>query len=108
MLFLRINEGDFTTEPNLSELVEVLSGSSEVFSGKVADLCETWYEWMVANLLFSNPSVKVYDVASFAEEAIAKFGGLETMTSLDSIILSAMELDIPQVIHRDAFVVARW
>jgi hypothetical protein len=81
----------------LNEIAEILSGSMEIFNTKVIDLCETWYEWMVANLLFTNPSVKIYDISSSAEEAIAKFGGLSSMTTLDSVILSAMELDIPQV-----------
>jgi hypothetical protein len=53
---------------------------------------------MVGKLLFTNPAIKIYDLSNFAEEAIAKFGGLSSMTTLDSVILAAMELDIPQAI----------
>jgi hypothetical protein len=52
---------------------------------------------MVGKLLYTNPSIKIYDLSHFAEEAIGKFGGLSSMTTLDSVILAAMELDIPQV-----------
>ena len=65
--------------------------------GNPQELCETWYEWMVGKLLFTNPTVKYYDLAHYAEEAISKFGGLSSMTALDSVILAALEMDIPQV-----------
>ena len=93
----RINEEDFATEPHLSQLADILSGSEEIFNGKVFEMCETWFEWMVAYLLFTNPSVKIYDVGNFAAEAMAKFGGMNSMTTLDSVIFSAMELDVGQV-----------
>ena len=67
------------------------------FQGKILETCETWYEWMVGKLLYTNPSVKIFDLSHFAEEAISRFGGLSSMTTLDSVILAAMELDIPQV-----------
>ncbi len=57
---------------------------------------------MVGKLLYTNPSIKIYDLSHFAEEAIGKFGGLSSMTALDSVILAAMELDIPQVIETEA------
>ena len=96
--FYRTNEGDFSTEPHLSEIAEILAGSAEIFQGKILMTCETWYEWMVGKLLFTNPAIKIYDLSNVAEEAIAKFGGLSSMTTLDSVILAAMELDIPQAI----------
>jgi hypothetical protein len=39
----------------------------------------------------------MYDLSGYAEEAISKFGGLESMTTLDAVILSTMELEVPQV-----------
>ena len=65
--------------------------------GSPQELCETWYEWMVGKLLFTNPTVKYYDLSHYAQEAISKFGGLSSMTSLDSVILATIEMDIPQV-----------
>ena len=38
--------------------------------------CETWYEWLVGKLLYTNPSIRSYDLPYHAEEAITNFGGL--------------------------------
>lgn len=65
--------------------------------GSVQELCETWYEWMIGKLLYTKPFVKYYSLAVYAEEAISEFGGLETMTTLDSVLSVAFEIDIPQV-----------
>ena len=86
-------------------VADILAGSDTVFfqgingdnSNSVLQKCETWYEWLVGKLLYSNPVVKVYELAYYAEEALSKFGGLTNMTALDSVLLAAMELDIPQV-----------
>ena len=63
--------------------------------------CETWYEYLIGKLLYTNPSVRIYDLPYLAEEAIGLFGGLSTMTTLDSVLLAAMELDIPQVLVKN-------
>ena len=67
--------------------------------GSPQTVCETWYEWMVGKLLYTNPTIKYFDLALYAEEAIGKFGGLSSMTSLDSVVLAAFEMDITQVIN---------
>ena len=61
--------------------------------------CEVWYEWMVANLLYTRPAVRAYDLAVQGQEAVDKFGGLSGMTTLDSVLLAVLENDIPQVIR---------
>ena len=95
----RIDEGDFAADPMLSSIAGVLSGSETAYTGDGSpqELCETWYEWMVGKLLFTNPTVKYYDLSHYAQEAISKFGGLSSMTALDSVILACIEMDIPQV-----------
>lgn len=97
----RIDEGDFAADSKLGSIAGILSGAESAFvgEGNPQELCETWYEWMVGKLLFTNPTVKYYDLSHYAEEAISKFGGLSSMTALDSVILAAIEMDIPQVMN---------
>ena len=80
----------------MNRIALLLSGSAEALT-ELLSTCETWYQWMVARLLFTNPDIKAYDLAIQAEQAINQFGGLGRMTSLDSVILAAMEGDIAQV-----------
>ena len=97
----RIDEGDFAADSKLSAIAGMLSGSESAYSGEGSPqvLCETWYEWMVGKLLYTNPTVKYYDLSHYAQEAISKFGGLSSMTALDSVILATIEMDIPQVMN---------
>ena len=39
-----------------------------------------------------------YELSFHAQQAIDKFGGLGSMTTLDSVLLAAVETDIPQVL----------
>ena len=99
-------------------VAKILSGSDSAFSGNDSScpqvVCETWYcnnkninsaglsydsrhvflryEWMVGKLLYTNPTVKYFELALYAEEAIAKFGGLSSMTALDSVVLAAFQV----------------
>ena len=42
---------------------------------EVMDKCETWYEWLVGKLLYTNPSIRTYELQHHAEQAMATFGG---------------------------------
>ena len=84
----RIDEGEFATCQQLAVFAKVLAGDDTTFKEEVQPKCETWYEWLIGKMLFTNPSVKIYDLPFHAEEAITNFGGLGSMTSLDSILLA--------------------
>ena len=51
--------------------------------------------------------MKYYDLSHYAQEAISKFGGLSSMTALDSVILATIEMDIPQVRIENSFTTMR-
>ena len=92
----RLQEGDFAAFPELTTVAELLAGQEAALSA-AAERCETWYEWLVARLLYTLPTVKTYDLGIHGQQAVDKFGGLSTMTTLDSVLLAALEADIPQV-----------
>ena len=54
------------------------------------------YEWLVASLLYTRPSVRA--LAVHGQQAVDRYGGLSGMTTLDSMLLAVLENDIPQVI----------
>lgn len=92
----RIEEGDFASNLRLQQLALLISGNDDAFS-EITSSCETWYQWMIGKLLFTNPDVKIYDLTFHAEKAIHKYGGIQGMTSLDSIIFAALEMDLTEV-----------
>ncbi|XP_023344077.1 nuclear pore complex protein Nup85 [Eurytemora carolleeae] len=94
----RVQAGDYAVYPELDHIAQILAGSEDALN-TVADRCETWYQWMVYRLLYMNPTVKGYDLSIYAQQAMDRFGGLQSMTSLDSVLLGIIELDIPEVIR---------
>ena len=93
----RVQAGEFAVYPQLNNIAEILAGSEEALDG-MANKCKTWYQWMVYKLLYTNPCVATYDLGVYAQQAIDRFGGLDTLTSLDSVLLGLTELDLPQVV----------
>jgi len=93
----RVQAGEFAVYPQLNNIAEILAGSEEAID-QVAGKCKTWYQWMVYRLLYTNPCTPVYDLGMCAQEAIDRFGGLNNMTSLDSVLLGLTELNIPEIV----------
>ena len=58
-----------------------------------------WYKWLVASLLYTRPAVIAYDLSGHGQQLIDKFDGLSSMTTLYSVLLVVLEVDIPQVIR---------
>jgi nuclear pore complex protein Nup85 len=94
----RVQAGDYALYPELEMIAQILTGSEEALN-TVANRCETWYQWMVYRLLYTNPTVKGYDLSLYAQQAMDRFGGIDGMTSLDSVLLGIIELDIPEVVR---------
>ena len=95
----RIDDGDFSSgDPNLALTAQILAGQEKAFID-IIPKTETWYQWMIGKLLYTNPVVKSYDLSYHAEQAISHFGGLKQMNTLDTILLATMEWDIPGVMH---------
>ena len=94
-----LQEGDFAAFPELTTVAQLLAGQEEALH-LAAERCETWYEWLVARLLYSLLTVKTYELGVHGAQAVNRFGGLGSMTTtLDSVLLSALEADIPQVVR---------
>ena len=65
---------------------------------ELSDLFETWYQLMVSILLYTNPAVKYFELASAANESLMLFNGSRVQPSqLDNIILAAVDCDAHQV-----------
>ena len=58
----RIDEGDFAGDANLNGLAAVLAGSEDAFNMDLVEKCESWYQWMIGKLLFTQPDVKKFDL----------------------------------------------
>jgi len=95
----RIQEGEFAAFPELSYIAGLLAGQEDSLDRASREDCEVWYEWMVANLLYTRPAVRAYDLSVYGQQSVDKFGGLSGMTTLDSVLLAVLENDIPQVIR---------
>jgi hypothetical protein len=78
-------------------LFQVMVGDEEAFL-EVKDQCGTWYQFMASWLLYTEPTVKSFDLSYHAHQCIAKFGGISRLKHSDLILLALMESDLHQVI----------
>jgi nuclear pore complex protein Nup85 len=89
----RREAGAFLSLPQLQLLSRVLSGEEDVFSEpEIVGSCESWYELMVARVLFTTPLVMSsdYDLVYSAEAAMKTFG-VVSPEPLDSLLLAALK-----------------
>nr|CAD7569501.1 unnamed protein product [Timema californicum] len=74
----------------------LLCGDKEAFS-EVKGHCETWYQYMAAWLLYTEPTVKSFDLTFHAHQCIALFRGPDKLNTTDVIILALLEADLQKV-----------
>ena len=77
-------------------LFQLMVGNAEAFM-EVKDQCGTWYQFMASWLLYTEPTVKSFDLSYHAHQCIAKFGGISRLKHSDLILLALMESDLYQV-----------
>ncbi|KAK7073302.1 Nucleoporin nup85 [Halocaridina rubra] len=95
----RLQEGHFTAYHHLTILCQILCGDQSTITS-LRDLMDTWYHFMVSTLLFTNPTIKFFRLHAAAQDAISAMRGEDMTTSLDHVLLAAMEADALQVIKK--------
>lgn len=93
----RIQAGDFYDMKELETLVQIFCGKEEVFL-RLDALFETWYQRMVSELIFTQPTISAGALADEAERAMTIFRRHEQATSLDSTLLAILRRDTRKVI----------
>lgn len=86
----------FISERNLDLIMRLVVGEESAWN-EVQNQCETWYELLAAWLLFTEPTVKSFELGQYAKRCISRMGVRDRMKHLDRVLLATMELDILQV-----------
>ena len=72
-----LQEGDFAAFPELTTVAQLLAGQEEALH-LAAERCETLYEWLVARLLYTLPTVKTDELGVHDAQAVES-AGLEAL-----------------------------
>lgn len=102
-----LDDCTFVTDSNLLMLCRILAGDDAVFA-ELRHILGTWYCTLISVLLYTNPSVQATDLQYHAHACIDVFGGMSHITPWDSILLSALEMDIHQVIRQCSSEFRNW
>ncbi|KNC48027.1 nucleoporin NUP85 [Thecamonas trahens ATCC 50062] len=82
---------DVQSHPELSNIFALLLGSETA----LVNAATSWYELLVARMLFVDPAVKIHDVKSHTAPAIAAVEGDDpALRSVDLVLLAVMNRDI--------------
>ncbi|KAI4457128.1 frount protein-related [Holotrichia oblita] len=93
----KIDAKMFVTEKNVDLIMRLVVGEEAAWS-EVQNQCEAWYELLAAWLLYTEPTIKSFELGQFAKRCISRMGVRDHMKHLDRVLLAAMEMDILQVI----------
>ncbi|KAM7443264.1 Nucleoporin nup85 [Porites harrisoni] len=103
----RLESETYAANPHLHALCQILCGEEEVFD-EMIKYCKTWYQLLVAKLLYCNPAVKSFDLQYHTQACISQFGGSSNVHSFDRILLSAFEFDVHAVIKESSDALGNW
>ncbi|XP_055264593.1 nuclear pore complex protein Nup85 [Moschus berezovskii] len=103
-----LQDGTFASDPRLESLCKVLLGDDAALLEQ-KELLSNWYHFLVARLLYSQPTVKPMDLHLYAQSSLDLFlGGESSPEPLDNILMAAFEFDIHQVIKECSIALSNW
>lgn len=105
----RCRQGDLTSYPELVLIIQILCGDNDAFT-RVKEICHglSWYELLVAKLLYSNPTVKSYELQYHTQFSLDLCGGRDALETWQVILLAAFELDVHAVIKTSSECFGNW
>ena len=65
--------GGLRSLPELTTVAQLLAGQEEALHLE-PECCETWYEWLVARLLYTLPTVKTDELGVHGAQAVESTG----------------------------------
>lgn len=103
----KIQMGCFESEPELKEIVELVTGNEETWN-KLASQSSCWYEHFPGYLFYTHPNCTFYELNTLAEKWLHQWSydrncsdGSEnsSLKHLDRIVLNIMQNDFHQVLN---------
>uniref|UniRef100_UPI00358E23D3 nuclear pore complex protein Nup85 isoform X3 n=1 Tax=Myxine glutinosa TaxID=7769 RepID=UPI00358E23D3 len=100
-----LSEGAFP-HCQLRLLCKILLGDAKALLGKKHLM--PWYHFLVAKLLFNNPTVKIGEVHNYVQPCLDLYGCGREMEPLDQILQVAFDLNYNQVIKDCSLTLSSW
>ncbi|KAL4240413.1 Nucleoporin nup85 [Mactra antiquata] len=103
----RLGSQEFAISDNLTIIARILCGEESVFS-ELKDLCETWYHMLVSKMLYQKPTIQSIDLHFSIQTCMNEYRSDGRLGEYDSILSSAFEFDIHQVIKDCSAALSGW
>ncbi|KFB35616.1 AGAP012362-PA-like protein [Anopheles sinensis] len=104
-LHILIEAGNFGAEPNLEEILRLISGDRVAWRRQQrAATC--WYEYLPGFLLYTDSSCRYYQLSRYANEWMMDFASAHAnshrnapeFTVLDNLVLAVMDNNLPEAV----------
>ncbi|KAM9346685.1 nuclear pore complex protein Nup85 [Symphorus nematophorus] len=103
-----LQDNSFASNKHLELICKILVGDEDTLL-EHKELLSTWYHFLVTRLLFCHPTVKPTELHYYAQSCMTMFLDSRSVPEpLDSILLSAFEFDIHQVIKDCSIALNNW
>ncbi|ETN63003.1 Nup75 [Anopheles darlingi] len=99
--------GHFADEPNLEELLRLVTGDRQAWKQQLSSSGGAWYEHFPGFLLYTDSTCKYYELPEHVNEWMELFReahslstGTSNNTLLDNLVLAVMENDLIKLLHQ--------
>ncbi|XP_065065550.1 nuclear pore complex protein Nup85-like [Rhopilema esculentum] len=103
----RLEDGEFSEHPHLESISKIFCGQESAIEEN-SDLCQSWYEILIAKLLYTEATIKKTDLHSRSLSAVEAIGGYAALSPLDEVVLAILNFDVHRMIRKCSECLPNW
>ncbi|XP_060861936.1 nuclear pore complex protein Nup85 [Metopolophium dirhodum] len=85
--------GIFLSDSNLNDVMKIICGDPDSTS-LIRSHCSTWFQFLVAQLIYTDPTVKKHSLSLYAHRSVAKYYEESEYNHMDTLALDLFDGDL--------------
>ncbi|XP_050540883.1 nuclear pore complex protein Nup85 isoform X2 [Daktulosphaira vitifoliae] len=95
----KLDSGMFLIDSNLNNIMKIVCGDPDCIN-LIHKSCSTWFEFFVAQLIYTEPTVKKHNLSLYAHRSIAKYYDKPEYNLMDSLTLNLFDGDLEAFVKK--------
>ncbi|XP_050433032.1 nuclear pore complex protein Nup85 [Adelges cooleyi] len=95
----KLDCGIFLSDSNLNNIMKIVCGDPDC-TNVIRKHCSTWFEFLVAQLIYTEPTVKKHNLSLYAHRSASKYYEQPEYNHLDSLALDLFDGDLEAFVKK--------
>ncbi|VVC35732.1 Nucleoporin Nup85-like [Cinara cedri] len=91
--------GIFLNDPNLQDLMKIICGEPDC-TNLIRKHCSTWFEYLVAQLIYTDPTVKKHNLSLYAHRSVTNYYKESEYNHMDTLALDLFDGDLEAFVKK--------